>query len=117
MENIIIIGLLAVLILFGIRSAIKHFKGEGGCCGGGSSLPPQNKKLENVIATKTISIEGMTCDHCKSRVEKCINDIDGAAATVSLNKKEALVSMSKEIGDDTFRAAIEKAGYTVVKIQ
>ncbi|MBQ6806857.1 MAG: hypothetical protein IJO97_05440 [Lachnospiraceae bacterium] len=38
MENAIIIGIVVVLILIGIRSGIKHFKGEGGCCGGGSTV-------------------------------------------------------------------------------
>ena len=35
MENYIIIGVIAVLALIGIRSTVKHFKGQGACCGGG----------------------------------------------------------------------------------
>ena len=34
MENIIIIGIVVAMIFFGIRSGMKHFRGEGGCCGG-----------------------------------------------------------------------------------
>ena len=59
MENIIIIGVIVVLILLGIRSSMKHFRGEGGCCGGSTPAPKQHKKLKNVIAKKTIIIEGM----------------------------------------------------------
>lgn len=116
MENVIIIGIIAVLILIGIRSGVKHFKGEGGCCGGGSTVKTKRKKLKKVIAQKTVIIEGMTCDHCKNRVERCINDIGGAAARVKLSKKEAVVSMEKEISDEQIRTAIEKAGYEVVEI-
>lgn len=116
MENLIIIGIIAVLVVVGIGSGVKHFKGEGGCCGGGSTVKPRKKKLQKVIAKKTVIIEGMTCEHCKNRVEKSINEIDGAAAKVNLGRKEAIVSLDKEISDDVIRAAIEKAGYKVIEI-
>ena len=35
MENIVIIAIIAILLLVGVKSMIKHFKGEGGCCGSG----------------------------------------------------------------------------------
>lgn len=118
MENVIIIGILVVLVLVGLRSGKKHFKGEGGCCGGGSApVKKQKKKLQKVTAQKTVIIEGMTCEHCKNRVEKCINDIDGAAAKVNLKKKEAIVSLEKDVEDEQIRAAIEKAGYQVKEIR
>ena len=117
MENIIIIGLIVILVIVGVRSGRKHFKGEGGCCGGGSTpVPKQNKKLDHVIAKKSVIIEGMTCDHCKNWVEKSINEIDGAAAQVNLKKKEAVVSLAAEVSDEQIRTAVEKAGYKVVKI-
>lgn len=116
MENIIIIGILAVLVLVGIRSTAKHFKGEGGCCGGGTApVKVEEKKLSQVIRTKTVIVDGMTCDHCKAWVEKSINEIDGVAAKVNLKKREVVVSMEKEISDEQIYRAIEKAGYRVVK--
>lgn len=117
MENAIIIGIVVVLILIGIRSGIKHFKGEGGCCGGGSTVKAKKKKLKKIIAQKTVIIEGMTCDHCKNRVERCINDMDGAAAKVNLRKKEAIVSLEKEVSDEQIRTVVEKAGYKVIEIR
>lgn len=89
MENLIIIGIIVVLVLVGIRSGIKHFRGEGGCCGGGSSVKRKRKKLKNVIAKKIVIVDGMTCEHCKNRVEASIESIEGAAARVNLKKKEA----------------------------
>lgn len=117
MENIIIIGILVVLIGIGIRSSIKHFKGESGCCGGGSSVKTKRKKLKKVIKQKIVTIEGMTCEHCKNRVEKNINEIDGVSAKVNLKKKEAIISMEKEISNEQIRTVIEKAGYEVVEIK
>lgn len=97
MENIIILAIIMVLAVIGVRSTIKHFKGESGCCGVKSTpVPKQHKELKNIIAQKTMVIEGMTCDHCKNWVEKSINELDGAAAKVNLKKKQAVVSLEKE---------------------
>lgn len=118
MGDIIIIGIVAVLIIVGLLSMKKHFKGEGGCCGGsGKPVPVQTKKLDNVIAKKIVIVEGMTCDHCKNWVEKSINDIDGAAAKVNLKTKEVVISMEREVSDDEIRNAIIKAGYKVKEIR
>lgn len=117
MENIIIIGIVVIMIFFGIRSGMKHFRGEGGCCGGSAPVKKQKKKLDKVIAQKIVIVDGMTCEHCKNWVEKSINEIDGAAAKVNLKKKEAVVSLAKEVSDEQIRAAIAKAGYVVVEIR
>lgn len=117
MEDLLIVIIITILIIIALRSAKKHFKGQGGCCGGSAPAPKQNKKLNNVIKTKTFIVEGMTCEHCKSWVEKAVNDIDGAAAKVNLGKKEAIVSLEREIPDEEIRAAIENAGYRVVEIR
>ena len=36
MADFIIIGILIIVMIIGIYFSIKHFKGEGGCYGGGS---------------------------------------------------------------------------------
>lgn len=36
MSDVIIILILIVILGFAVKSSIKHFKGEGACCGGGS---------------------------------------------------------------------------------
>ncbi len=115
-DNIIIIGILVVILFFAGRSCVKRLKGETSCCGG-SSEKVKRKKLKNVIATKTVIVEGMMCDSCKNRVVRCINDIDGAAARVNLGKKEAVISLAKEISDEELKAAIEGVGYEVVEIR
>ena len=118
MENIVIIVVLVVLLAVGIRAIIKHFKHESACCGGGSKATPvPEKKLDNVIGTKIVRVDGMTCDHCKGWVEKAINEIDGASAKVNLKKKEAVVSMARDISDEELIAAVKKAGYRVVEIR
>lgn len=115
MGDFITIGVIAVLVVIGVVSGRKHFK-NGGCCGGESTVKSR-KKLDKVIGTKTVKIEGMTCENCANRVEWAVNDIDGLVAKVNLKKNEAVVSMAKQVADDAIRAAIEKAGYTVTEIR
>ena len=68
--------------------------------------------MENSI--KEISIDGMMCDHCKARVEKILNQIDGIEeAKVSLEDKNAIVKISKEIDNSIIVEAIEDIGFTV----
>lgn len=115
MENYIIIAVIAVAIGFRIYSAVKHFKGQGGCCGGGS-YKPKKKKLKNVLYQKTFKVEGMHCDHCKNRVEEVIGDMKGLAGKVNLKKGELTVSYAEDVADEQIKARIERAGYTVTKI-
>lgn len=112
MENLIIIAIIAVMAFFGIRSAVGHFKGQGGCCGGGS-YKPKKKKLEKVLYTKQFYVDGMSCEHCKNRVEGAVNDIHGLAARVDLKKGIMTVSYAAETGDELIRQKVERAGYSL----
>lgn len=115
MTNFIIIVLLIVILFFSLRSSIKHFHGEGGCCGGGT-YKAHKKKLDSVIGQKTVSVEGMSCQHCVNRVMEAVNSIDGASADVKLKKGLVIVSMEQPISDETITNAIERAGYHVTGI-
>lgn len=118
----IIVGLAIIVILFfAIRSTKKHFKGEGGCCGGGCSECGEKTKKKQLkgekVAVKVLAVEGMHCDHCKSSVEKSLNEIDGAVAKVNLGKKTATVTLGRMISDEELKKAVEDAGFQVVDIE
>ena len=116
MGNAIIIGILIIVGFFALRSALKHFKGEGGCCGAGS-VPKQKKKIQDARFRRVLQIEGMHCENCRNSVEKAINELEGAAARVDLKKNTAEVVMEKEIPDDLLVRAVEKAGFQVKAIR
>lgn len=116
MTNYIIIAILAVILILGIRSSIKHFRGEGGCCGG-STYKAHKKKLTTVIARKIFTVEGMSCQHCVNRVMEAVNSIDGASGVVHLKRGKVDVSMEREIDDAIIKEAIEKAGYRVTGVK
>ena len=92
MGTAVILVVLVIIVVFAVRSGIKHGKGEGGCCGGGSSVKEEKKVLTgDIIATKIVSIEGMHCENCKNSIEHQINRIDGASCEVNLKKKTAVI--------------------------
>ena len=118
MENAIIIVILAIILIFAVKGSVKHMMGEGECCGGGSRQKKvKKKKLQKVLATKSVQIEGMTCDKCRMRVENALNSVEDINAKVCLHKKEAIVKIGKEIDDGTLEGIIKKQGYEVVSIK
>ena len=104
---------------FGLRNAVKHFRGDGGCCGGGSAAPPSEpKKLQGpMVSRKLLSISGMHCMHCAQSVTKALNCLEGVSATVHLARQSAVVEMDREVPDDALRAAVSGAGFEVTAIQ
>lgn len=69
-----------------------------------------------IAMKKTMIIDGMSCSHCSSRVEKALNAIDGVKATVNLDTKTAEIELSKEIGNEALISVVTDAGYQVVSI-
>lgn len=113
MQDLIIIGIIAIVVVIGVVYIVNHFKGKSGCCGGGSTYISK-KKLKKIIATKTYIVEGMTCENCEARVLRYVNDIDGVVGKINLRKKELVISMEREVSDDEIIAAVTKAGYQVI---
>lgn len=114
MQDSMIIIILTILLAVGVVYTIRHFKGKSACCGGGSTYVSK-KRLDHVAAKKTFLVEGMTCENCKARVERYVNELDGAAGKVNLKKNELVVSMEYDISDEKIIQAVEKAGYHVLR--
>ena len=116
MTDLIVILIVVAIILLALRSSMKHFRGEGDCCGGGT-YKARRKKLSAVSCKCTMKVEGMTCQHCVNRVMEAVNAIDGASAVVRLKRGIVEVSMEKEISREILRETVEKAGYPVKEIK
>jgi len=116
MTDIIIIGIIVVAVILGISPALKHFKGNGGCCGGGDTVKVKKKLASAKIGEKEFLIEGMKCENCKNNVERAVNKIDGVVCEVNLRKNIAKVSYSKEVEDEIIMEAIEDTGFKVKEI-
>ncbi|MBU5484799.1 cation transporter [Clostridium sp. MSJ-11] len=66
---------------------------------------------------KKILIEGMSCGHCVNHVEGALEDIGGENIEVNLEGKYATVEFNNNSTEEDIKAAIEDAGYDVVKIE
>ncbi len=115
MSNIAAIVVLILIVALAVSGSIKHFKGEGGCCGGSSVVKERDKKLNNpVIGKRTFFVEGMHCENCRNRVKRAINSIDGASCKVNLKKGRVDIEYDREIDDGVFIKAIENLDFHVV---
>lgn len=78
----------------------------------------QSIKQEEERTMKTMVIEGMSCQHCKKRVEDTLNAIAGVQnAVVDLEKKTATMEAEEGVSDAQLKSAVEDAGYEVVRIE
>ena len=76
------------------------------------------KKEEDKKMEKEMKIEGMMCGHCEARVKKALEAVDGVKeAIVSHEKKNAIVTLEKEIANDVLKEAVEAQDYEVTSIQ
>lgn len=66
----------------------------------------------STLVTTDLTVGGMTCAACVTRVEKKLGKLDGVTATVNLATGRARVSHPTEVGVGQLVATIEKAGYT-----
>lgn len=66
---------------------------------------------------KEIMIEGMSCNHCKMRVEKTLLGLEGITkAEVNLEEKKAVIELTADIENQVIIDAIDDAGYDVKDI-
>ena len=112
LTNVIIIIIILLIVFFAIKSSVSHFRGEGGCCGGGSGKDKliKPKKLDKVVATKVIGIDGMMCDHCAARIHNALNSMEGVNAKVQRSRARAVVKLSREIEDAELEKVITDLG-------
>ncbi len=68
------------------------------------------------MTTKTLKIQGMTCNHCVMRVAKALKAVPGVQdAKVDLQKAEAAVTYDEaKVAPEKFSVAVVDAGYKVV---
>ena len=59
-----------------------------------------------------LSIGGMTCASCASRIEKKLNRLDGVTATVNYATEKARVTFPDDVTARDLIATVEKTGYT-----
>lgn len=113
--NLPTIIICAVLLLICIYSAVSYKKKlTSGCCGAEADpkVKPKDKNLSHYNYEYKIGIDGMTCSHCKERVENAFNSLDGTAANVKLKEKCAYVYTKQPLDIKKARETVIRSGYT-----
>ena len=125
MGTIVVGGVLVVVLLIAIRSVIK--RGTSGCCSSGGScgggcgchanVKVTDKNLAHYPFEAVLTVDGMTCGHCASKVENALNTIEGVYAVVDSDLKKAHVHMKSKVDETVLRKAVNDLGeYTVMSV-
>ena len=68
--------------------------------------------------TKTLDLDGMTCEHCSHKVKVALEEISGVTrADVAVEAGTAEVELTGDVGQESLAAAVGKAGYTFAGVQ
>ncbi len=74
---------------------------------------PEKKEEDQMV--KVLDVEGMMCAHCQAHVKEALEGVAGVTkADVSLEEKQASVTMADEVSDEVLTEAVTKAGYKVL---
>lgn len=65
-----------------------------------------------------IDVQGLNCSHCEKRVEDALSSLENVLTVKASAKKNSVVlTYSDNVDIDSIKEAIEKAGYTYIKIK
>ena len=76
-----------------------------------SKIKAQGEEIK--MREKIMYVDGMTCMHCKARVEKVLNELSGVNAVVNLEEKLVNISLNSDVDDKVLSDVVTKAGYEV----
>ncbi|KUI43146.1 cation-transporting ATPase [Mycobacterium sp. IS-1590] len=64
------------------------------------------------MATTTVTVTGMTCEHCAASVREELGEIPGVKTVdVDVASGAVTIDSSEPVGAAAIRAAVEEAGY------
>lgn len=63
---------------------------------------------------RNYKVPDISCDHCKTTIEKEVGELDGVSSVV-VNVDKQLVTVDGPVSDEAVRVAIEAAGYEVTE--
>ncbi|NWL04183.1 ATPase [Flavobacterium collinsii] len=61
-------------------------------------------------------ISGMSCNGCRTKVEKTLNEVEGVQAEVTLNPPTATITMDKHVPTEKFQEVLSAAGNYTIEI-
>ena len=118
-SNFIILAIIVVAMAVVVRNYIRK-GGHGDCCGdtdGNIKLKgPKDRDVSHYTHAYNVTVTGMSCDNCATKVANAFNGQDGMYAEVSLTDGKALVRTKEVVDADALKAVVRNAGYGVGEI-
>ena len=121
MENLSTIIICAVIVLICVYAVFSYRKKmKNGCCGAGGDdkrIKPADRDKSNYAYKTTVYIDGMTCNHCKERVENIFNAKKDCLAEVNLHKGLAQIWSKQPLTETEIKSSLAYSDYTFVKCE
>lgn len=103
-------GVLVLLLLNVLRMRLMH---KSACSCGHEHGHEHGHHCHCHLATKTYTVKGMTCNHCRANTEKVIRTVKGVES-VSVDLSTGIATVTGDDIDDTaIREAVESIGFTL----
>lgn len=81
-----------------------------------SSIPSESQRGDPL--QHTYSITGMTCEGCRSHVEKALSNVPGVGRVkVNLEREEAVVEMSQPVALSALEQSLSDTSYSIAALQ
>ncbi|NPD32513.1 heavy-metal-associated domain-containing protein [Eggerthellaceae bacterium zg-997] len=115
-----VLAILAVMLVFAMRAAVRLWTGQGGCHGGGAAVrrrrtAPADPNKDHYAYSQTFKVSDMTCQNCANAVEDAVNRLEGHLGEASLQHGRLLVLAKAPIDPAAIERQVVGAGYYVVK--
>ncbi len=119
MQYAIFAIILIVFAVFVIKSYTKKL--ASGCCGGGDAekkVKVADKNRAHYPYAAHLTVDGMMCPACETRVENALNALDGVWAKASSSDGRVELLMKTPVDEDTLRKTVNELGvYTLMKAE
>ncbi len=124
--SVVIIVAVAAIAIYAVRHLVRVGKGKDSCCSGSGGGARDVKKARHVEVADTdpahypytseIRVRDMVCEGCVENVQNALNALPGTWATVDLESRTATVRTKAEPDVAQLEAAIEAAGYSIMRV-
>lgn len=119
MATYIISGVLVLVCVVVIYRYIRNLRRGDSCCTTGEEpekkIRVKDRDQSHYPYSARLSIDGMTCAACATRVENGINSLPGCWAVVDLATKSALVRCKEPVDTEALQKAVRVSGYLVLE--
>lgn len=120
MGKFVIYAALILIVVLAVLGIVKRIRHGSSCCGEHEPAPkkvrPSDTNKNNYPYLYDLTVDGMHCSNCATRVENSFNKHDGLWAKADIGRKCVEVRSKTQLDEAVLRNAVNEAGYTLISI-